>query len=88
EQLRILSFGSWFSPELGDETIPTLGEVLELFAGTNHRINIELKTDIISYEGIAALVLKEVAALQMTERVIISSFNHVSLQTVSKMAPY
>ncbi|KGR84673.1 glycerophosphodiester phosphodiesterase [Lysinibacillus boronitolerans] len=88
QQLRTFDFGSWFSREFGDEVIPTLGEVLELFAGTNHRINIELKTDIIAYEGIEALVLKEVAAQQMTERVIISSFNHESLQTVSKIAPY
>lgn len=88
QQLRTFDFGSWFSREFGDEVIPTLGEVLELFAGTNHRINIELKTDIIAYEGIEALVLKEVAAQQMTERVIISSFNHESLQTISKIAPY
>ncbi|OCX59727.1 hypothetical protein BFM98_22725 [Lysinibacillus sp. AR18-8] len=88
QQLRTFDFGSWFSREFGDEVIPTLGEVLELFEGTNHRINIELKTDIIAYEGIEALVLKEVAAQQMTERVIISSFNHESLQTISKIAPY
>ncbi len=88
QQLRTFDFGSWMSPKFSGETIPTLGEVLELFAGTNHRINIELKTDIISYEGIEALVLKEVAAQQMTERVIISSFNHESLQTVSQIAPY
>lgn len=88
QQLRTFDFGSWMSPEFSGETIPTLGEVLELFAGTNHRINIELKTDIISYEGIEALVLKEVASQQMTERVIISSFNHESLQTVSQIAPY
>lgn len=30
QQLRTFDFGSWFSPEFGDETIPTLGEVLEL----------------------------------------------------------
>lgn len=88
QQLRIFDFGSWFSPQYEDESIPTLGEVLELFAGTNHRINIELKTDVFAYEGIEALVLKEIATHQMIERVIISSFNHESLQTVAQIAPY
>jgi len=88
QQLRTFDFGSWYSLDYSGEVIPTLGEVLELFAGTNHRINIELKTDVFAYEGIEALVLKEVAAQQMTERVIISSFNHESLQTVSQIAPY
>ena len=88
QQLRLYDYGSWFSEEQKGESIPTLGEVLELFVATHHRINIELKTDVFSYDGIEALVLKEIAMHQMTERVIISSFNHESLQTVAKMAPY
>ncbi|MDM5246187.1 glycerophosphodiester phosphodiesterase [Lysinibacillus sp. G4S2] len=88
QELRAFDFGSWFSSEFEDESIPTLGDILELFAGTNHRINIELKTDIFPYNGIEALVIKEVAAYQMTERVIISSFNHESIQIVSQRAPY
>ncbi|WP_107948362.1 glycerophosphodiester phosphodiesterase [Lysinibacillus parviboronicapiens] len=88
QQLRAFDFGSWFSDDFVGEKIPRLGEVLELFAGTHHRINIELKTDVFPYDGIEALVLKEIATYQMTERVIISSFNHESIQIVSQMAPY
>ncbi|MFJ5766173.1 glycerophosphodiester phosphodiesterase [Lysinibacillus sp. NPDC093210] len=88
QQLRSYDYGSWFAEEFKGESIPTLGEVLELFVATHHRINIELKTDIFPYEGIEALVLKEIAKHQITERVIISSFNHESLQTVFRMAPY
>lgn len=88
QQLRSYDYGSWFSEQYTGESIPTLGEVLELFVATQHRINIELKTDIFSYAGIEALVLKEIAKHQMTERVIISSFNHESLQTIVQMAPY
>ncbi len=88
QQLRALDFGSWFSDECRGESILKLGEVLELFAGTHHRINIELKTDVFPYDGIETLVLKEVASYQMTERVIISSFNHESIQIVSQIAPY
>ncbi|MCY9545868.1 glycerophosphodiester phosphodiesterase [Lysinibacillus xylanilyticus] len=88
QELRAFDFGSWFSSKFDGEGIPTLGDVLELFAGTNHRINIELKTDVFPYNGIEALVIKEVAAYQMTERVIISSFNHESIQIVAQRAPY
>ncbi|MED3800332.1 glycerophosphodiester phosphodiesterase [Lysinibacillus xylanilyticus] len=88
QELRAFDFGSWFSSKFDGEDIPTLGDVLELFAGTNHRINIELKTDVFPYNGIEALVIKEVAAYQMTERVIISSFNHESIQIVAQRAPY
>ncbi|MGE7691706.1 glycerophosphodiester phosphodiesterase [Lysinibacillus sp. NPDC097214] len=88
QELRAYDYGSWFSPKFEDESIPTLGDVLELFAGTNHRINIELKTDVFPYDGIEALVIREVAAYQMTERVIISSFNHESIQIISQRAPY
>ncbi|EON73824.1 glycerophosphodiester phosphodiesterase [Lysinibacillus sphaericus] len=88
QQLRAFDFGSWFSDECRGESILKLGEVLELFAGTHHRINIELKTDVFPYDGIEPLVIKEVASYQMTERVIISSFNHESIQIVSQIAPY
>ena len=88
QQLRAYDYGSWFSEEFAGGNIPTLGEVLELFVGTHHLINIELKTDIFPYEGIESLVIKEVAVHQMTERVIISSFNHESLQIVAQLAPY
>ena len=87
-QLRAFEYGSWFSEAFVDETILTLGEVLELFKGTHHVINIELKTDVFPYEGIELRVIKEIAAHQMTERVIISSFNHESIQRVSQLAPY
>ncbi len=88
QELRAFDYGSWFSSKFDGEAIPTLGDVLELFTGTNHRINIELKTDVFPYNGIEALVIKEVAAYQMTERVIISSFNHESIQIVAQRAPY
>lgn len=88
QQLRTYDYGSWFSEEFAGENIQTLGEVLEFFVGTHHFINIELKTDVFPYEGIESLVIKEIATHQMTERVILSSFNHESLQIVSQLAPY
>ena len=87
-QLRAFEYGSWFSEVFAGETILTLGEVLDLFKGTQHVMNIELKTDVFLYEGIELRVIKEIAAHHMTERVVISSFNHESIQKVSKLAPY
>ena len=86
-ELHRFDYGSWFSPQFKGEEIPTLTEVFELFRSTHHRINLELKTDIIQYEGIEELVLKEIEAYQLTERVIISSFDHEILQRVVKLAP-
>lgn len=88
QQLRAFDCGSWFSEAFAGEMILTLGEVLDLFKGTHHVINVELKTDVFPYEGIELRVIKELAAHQMTERVIISSFNHGSIQKVSQLAPY
>jgi glycerophosphoryl diester phosphodiesterase len=59
--------------------IPTLAEVLDLFAPTAMHINIELKTSIVGYPGIEKLVLEQVAAFGLAERVVLSSFNHYTL---------
>ena len=87
-ELRAFEYGSWFSDIFAGETILTLGEVFDLFKGTQHVMNIELKTDVFPYEGIELRVLKEIAAHHMTERVVISSFNHESIQRVEQLAPY
>ena len=88
QQLRAFEYGSWFSEVFAGETILTLREVLDLFKGTQHVMNIELKTDVFPYEGIELRVIKEIAAHHMTERVVISSFNHASIQRVEQLAPY
>ena len=43
-ELKSFDFGSWFSPNFNGQTIPTLYEVLQLFAHTTHHLNIELKS--------------------------------------------
>ena len=50
-ELKTYDFGSWFSPDFQGETIPTLSEVLDVFDSTDHKLNIELKSDIFPYEG-------------------------------------
>lgn len=86
-ELKQYDFGSWFSEQFRGETIPTLQEVLDVFKDTNHKMNIEIKTDVYHYEGIEEKVIAIVKANQLEERVVISSFNHESLQIVHYLQP-
>jgi len=66
------------------EAVPTLEEVLELVAPTGMTVNIELKNSIEPYPGIEQAVLKIVEASGMTERIIYSSFNHISATRLAR----
>jgi len=67
--------------------IPTLAEVLDLLTPTRLRINIELKNSIVRYPGMEHKVLDHLRAFDLKKRVVISSFNHYSLQVVRSMKP-
>lgn len=82
-EVRKLDAGSWFSDEFAGEKIPTLDEVFDIFQDTNHRLNIELKTDVFPYEGLVGKVLEAAEKRGFLHRILISSFNHEDIQTVS-----
>lgn len=85
EELRKLDFNQQF-PELGLTQIPTMREVFELIKPTNLVIDIEIKTGIVFYpieEAILALT-KEYG---MEERVIYSSFNHLTMKKLHELDP-
>jgi len=84
-QLRQLSAGEFFSPDFKDQKIPTLAEVLEIVQDLEI-INIELK-NYLPYPELEEKVLKLVDQFQIRDQVIISSFNHYSLQKVKKLQP-
>lgn len=86
-ELRSFDYGSWFGKEFAGEAIPTLAQVLKVFSDTHHHINIELKSDVFVYAGMEQLVLHEIAKYQMTERVVISSFDHEAVQRIGRLAP-
>ncbi|NIK79604.1 glycerophosphoryl diester phosphodiesterase [Paenibacillus castaneae] len=86
-QLQKLDAGSWFGPEFLNERIPTLEQLLELIKPTDVILNIELKNGVIQYPDIEQKTIDLVRAYQMTERVIISSFNHYSLKLCKQLAP-
>lgn len=86
-ELRSLDFGSWFSPEFKDEKIPELEEVLQLIAGWDGLLNIEIKNGPIFYPGIEKAVANAIGKYRLTHRTIISSFNHYSLVEIRKINP-
>lgn len=75
----------YFQNKDGEE-IPTLRELLELAANSDLKVlNLELKNSVIEYEGLEEKVLKMVDEFNLRDRVIISSFNHLSLVKIRKM---
>ncbi len=68
------------NPDLLTTRIPTLVEVLDLLAAGPQRINIELKNSVKPYKSLESKVLKLVDERRLADRVVLSSFNHYSLQ--------
>lgn len=68
------------------EQIPTLIEVLELVKNSDLKVlNLELKNSIIPYEGLEEKVLTMIYEYNLNDRVIISSFNHMSLVKIREL---
>jgi glycerophosphoryl diester phosphodiesterase len=84
--LKRLDAGSWFDPAFSGERIPTLGEVIDL-VGQRLLLNIELKTQSLRGEGLAEAVVRIVEENHLLERVVISSFNPLSLWQVRRLNP-
>ena len=68
------------------EEIPSLKELLELVASSDLKVlNLELKNSILEYEGMEEKVLDMIEEYGLKDRIIISSFNHMSLVKIRKM---
>lgn len=67
--------------------IPTLTEVFELISHTRLKINVELKTGNVWYEGIENKAVNLAQRFNMMDRVIWSSFNHYSVQNIKIIDP-
>ncbi|OLS41766.1 glycerophosphodiester phosphodiesterase [Bacillus sp. MRMR6] len=69
------------------EPIPSLIEVLEWMQTNNMVCNIELKNTLIPYKGMEEKVIDLTRQYGLTDRIIISSFNHYSIVYSYRMAP-
>lgn len=65
--------------------IPKLEEVLELIRESNVSVNIELKNSVYFYPGMEEEVIACVNKLKMEERVVYSSFNHLSMKKMGTL---
>jgi glycerophosphoryl diester phosphodiesterase len=88
EDLKKADAGSWFSDKFSNERIPSLEMFLKWIAPLSLLLNIELKNNIIEYEGLEEKTLQLIRLYGMERRTVISSFNHYSLVKIKKLDPY
>jgi glycerophosphoryl diester phosphodiesterase len=69
------------------EPIPSLIEVLEWMQSNKLVCNIELKNNLLPYEGMEEKVISLVRNYNLMDRIIISSFNHYSIVLCYRTAP-
>jgi glycerophosphoryl diester phosphodiesterase len=71
----------------GVNRIPSLDEYFSWVAGTNITTNIELKNSIYYYPGLEEKTVELIHKHKLSERVIFSTFNHLSLIKCKSLAP-
>ncbi len=88
-ELKSLSFNRTKreKPEYRTARIPLLSEVFGLLRPTGLSINIELKNSIVDYPQLEQKVLEEAARDFDLNRVLFSSFNHLSMLRMKKLDP-
>ncbi|MCY6371440.1 glycerophosphodiester phosphodiesterase [Clostridium ganghwense] len=86
KEIRKLDAGSWFRKDFKGLKVPSLEELMEFLKCKNIKLNIELKNNIVLYEGIEKKVLDMVYKYNMQNRVIISSFNHYTLEKCKEIS--
>lgn len=87
EELKKADAGIFFSEQFIGERIPFLREVFEWARNNELVMNVELKTDKFTYEGIEQKVIDLIREFHFEDRMILSSFNHHSLEIAKEIAP-
>lgn len=89
-ELKQLDAGSWFNPSFQNEKIPTFEEVLDRYKGNKIGILIELKSPEL-YPGVEEKVAKALKDRNLDKpsnnKIIIQSFNHLSVQKSKRLLP-
>jgi glycerophosphoryl diester phosphodiesterase len=86
-ELKELDAGTWFDPVFAGLRIPTLQEVIET-VGHRLLLNIELKTNGLRNDGLAAATVHILEDNHLLNRVVVSSFNPIVLQRVRRLNPW
>lgn len=82
------AFPQYADMPLAEVTAPRLETFLDWFVTTEMTVNIEIKNNIFPYPGIVAKVLTLLETYGVSDRVIISSFNHRTIKEVKTLAPH
>ena len=85
KELKKLDFGSWMGEAFAGERIMTLDELLELIEDTDVALNLEIKNDPVKYPEVGKKVLAAVKDHNMSERIIISSFDHRLIKNIKSI---
>ena len=90
-QLRQIDVGSWFAQKrrinrtFAGEKLPSLAQVLELFAANSGVLYIEMKCDAGEGPALAAGVVSLTRESQMMDRVVLESFDLSAILEVKKL---
>jgi glycerophosphoryl diester phosphodiesterase len=86
-EIKRLNAGNIIDPIATNETIPTFEEYCQWVKTTNLITNVELKTSIIYYKDIEKKVIAIIESHHLEDKIILSSFNHLSLIEAKRIAP-
>lgn len=86
-ELREVNAASCYEGRYPFQPIPTFEEYCEWVVDTDMFTNVEMKTDIVPYPHLEEKIWSIVEHYGLTERMLFSSFNHVSLLNLKKIAP-
>lgn len=85
DELLKMDFGSHKGSEFSGEKIIFLDELLQIVKDNKKFINLELKNNYIFYPGLEKMVMDMVNEFGLKESVILSSFNHESMEICKKL---
>lgn len=86
KELKALDAGDWFAPRFAGVQVPTLDEVFEA-VGKRVFVNVEIKADLQSTDGIEEIIANCIKRHNMQERVLVSSFNPPTLVRFRALMP-
>ena len=79
--------GKAFHDKYGFQPIPTFEEYCQWVKQTNLVTNVELKSSIYYYPELEEKILTMVRKYDLVDRMLYSSFNHMSLVQIKKLDP-
>ncbi|HEV8367893.1 MAG TPA: glycerophosphodiester phosphodiesterase family protein [Pyrinomonadaceae bacterium] len=93
-ELKQVDVGSWFNrtqkrstSDFSGEKIPTLEEVFELFESTDAVLYLEMKSDAIQRDQLAAVCCESLRERSFKVRVIVECFDLTGLEAVKRIDP-